>query len=40
MYYDDWCFLKSMDENIGYGIILMVSGILVDDYRGWSTIYT
>ena len=29
MYYDDWCFLKSMDENIGYGIILMVSGIYI-----------
>ena len=29
-----------MDENIGNEIILMVNGILVDDYRGWLTIYT
>ena len=29
-----------MDDNIGNGIILMVTGILVDDYRGWLTIYT
>ena len=34
MYYDARCFLKSMDENIGNEIILMVNGILVDDYRG------
>ena len=29
-----------MDDNIGNGIILMVTGILVDDYRGRLIVYT
>ena len=40
MYYDAWCFLKSMDDNIGNGIRLMVNGISVDDYRGRLIVYT
>ena len=40
MYYDAWCFLKSMDDNIGNGIRLMVNGISVDDYQGRSIVYT
>ena len=31
MYYDAWCFLKSMDDNIGNGIIFTTRKLTFSD---------